>query len=169
MSSKGPIQAVAVLMPLWHHLPYQIHHGMTVSAAQGSPCCMPAGARQQNSMCQILPIWHLTPCLSTGNSKMVSISPFVNKMFYSRLFTASLLRQKAWGHLSGGVSWVVGHCTQVIHLIPKTLIQIYSFQPLTRTIFNIGQPCNNYHICMSIANLQDPDCLLHWVAKGLRN
>jgi len=37
---------------------------------------------------------------------MVSISPFVNKMFYSRLFTASSLRQKARGQLSGGVSWV---------------------------------------------------------------
>jgi len=41
---------------------------------------------------------------------MVSISPFVNKMFYSRLFTASLVRQEARGQLSGGVSWVVGHC-----------------------------------------------------------
>jgi len=41
---------------------------------------------------------------------MVSISPFVNKMFYSRLFTVSLLGQKAQGQLSGGGSWVVGHC-----------------------------------------------------------
>jgi len=35
---------------------------------------------------------------------LVSISPFVNKMFYSRLFTASSLRQKARSQLSGGVS-----------------------------------------------------------------
>ena len=51
---------------------------------------------------------------------MVSISPFVNKMFYSRLFTASLARQKARGQLSGGVSWVVGHCNTLKRLTDQT-------------------------------------------------
>jgi len=55
-------------------------------------------------------IWYLTPCLSTGNPKLVSISPFVNKMVYSRLFTASSLRQKAQGQLSG---WPLYTCLNV--------------------------------------------------------
>ena len=71
---------------------------------------MLAGVRWQNSMCQNLAIRHLTPCPYTRNPKMVSISPLVNKTFYLRLFTVSLLMWKAQCQLSGAVSWVGGYC-----------------------------------------------------------
>ena len=58
---------------------------------------------------------------------MVSISPFVNKTFYSRLFTTSLLRQKAQGQLSLidkvlEVGGQISSCPEVLDVIGEAVV-----------------------------------------------
>ena len=78
---------------------------------------------------------------------MVSISPFVNKTLYLRLFTGPLLRQMAQCQLSGGGRWVVHHCISLEVYRPK-------WEPLEITV-NMQDSCG---VCSN----SHMDVVLNW-------